>query len=72
MGKLQWQWVEAQESRKPARDANQDAHGEVYTSPTGASPQRVSKLGYLSSEGVPCSSHRALPVSAEGLGTATT
>lgn len=27
VGKLQWQWVEAQESRKPARDANQDAHG---------------------------------------------
>nr|XP_021506776.1 apical endosomal glycoprotein [Meriones unguiculatus] len=27
VGKLQWQWVEAQESRKPARDANRDAHG---------------------------------------------
>lgn len=29
VGNLQWQWAEAQESRKPAGDANRDAPGEA-------------------------------------------
>lgn len=44
VGKLQWQWVEAQGSKKPARDPNHDAPGEVYTSPQEPL-LRVCKLG---------------------------
>lgn len=70
VGKLQWQRVEAQEGRKPAGDANGDASGEACTS-TQEPPLRASvNYRYLSNEEVPCSSHRALPISAEGLGPA--
>lgn len=69
IGKLQWQRAEAQESGKPARDTNRNAPGEAHTSPQ--SPSEEESVNYLSSEGVPCSSHRALPISAEGLGAAT-
>lgn len=42
VGKLQWQWVEAQEKSKPAGDADQNAPGEAHTSPQEP-PQSICK-----------------------------
>lgn len=68
MGKLQWHRADAQEGRGPAGGASRDAPGEARTSPQ----EPLLRATGLQARAVrgPCSSHRALPVSAEGLGAA--
>lgn len=55
MGRLQWQRLQAQESRGPARDASGAAAGEAHTTPQGPFTREGLRMGggSLGSRGVP-------------------
>lgn len=45
MGRLQWQRLQAQESRGPARDASGAAAGEAHTTPQGPFTREGLRMG---------------------------